>query len=107
MAKLPVRPAPKKSPAPAVPAGSDPFDHLAEMLRTLFAAKAGVGAPCPECGDSPCSCDDASPGENEGSAGDSGEDAAEYGKGPMGGPVKGMRHLSISIMMPMHKPGQK
>ena len=108
MAKAPVRPAP---PAPTKMAAGDPFDHLAEMLRTLFSAKAGADV-CPDCGHSPCQCDegdDASEGESEQSAADTTEDAAEYGARPKGAgpfgamPMKGMRHVSISILMPMGK----
>lgn len=109
MAKAPVRPAP-----PAAKAAGDPFDHLAEMLRTLFSAKAGAGV-CPYCGHDPCTCGDGDSedaggnGEAEQSAADTGEDTAEMGgkgPGPFGGmPVKGMRHVSISIMMPLHKGG--
>ena len=90
MAKAPVRPAP----APKKMEAGDPFDHLAEMLRTLFSAKAGADA-CPDCGHSPCQCDE--------------DEAADYGarpkgEGPFGAlPLKGMRRVSISILMPMGK----
>lgn len=106
MAKAPVRPAP----APTKMEAGDPFDHLAEMLRTLFSAKAGAEV-CPDCGHSPCQCDeeDDNESESEQSAADTAEDAAEYGARPKGAgpfgalPMKGMRHVSISILMPMGK----
>jgi hypothetical protein len=106
MAKAPVRPAP----APKKMEAGDPFDHLAEMLRTLFSAKAGAEV-CPDCGHSPCQCDeeDDDASESEESATDAAEDAAEYGARPKGAgpfgamPMKGMRRVSISILMPMGK----
>jgi len=70
MAKAPVRP-----PAPS----GDPFDHLAEVLRTLFANK--LSAP-----------------EFDEEASD--EDMVPT---PRPDPVKKMRQISISILMPAKK----
>ena len=95
MAKAPVRPAPKSAPAK----GGDSFDQLAEMLRTLLGSKIGPLAP-PD--------DDEEDDEDE-----MPEEMYRPGKGvgpgPFGDmmPKKGMRRISISILMPMHKPGQK
>ena len=104
MAKAPVRPAPTSAPK-----GDDSFDQLAEMLRTLMGSK--LGPACPDCGESPCACDDDYDEKDE----DAAEAKAAYqpskgkGPGPFGDmmPKKGMRQISISILMPMHKPGQK
>lgn len=112
------KPAPKKSApasAPARMAGGDPFDHLAEMLRTLFASKLGAGADDEsedegEYGPNGGSREgDQGEVETEGSKADTSEDVAEMarkGMGPFGPmPMKGMRHISISIMLPLKKPG--
>ena len=98
------KPAPKKSaPAPAPMAGGDPFDHLAEMLRTLFASKLGAGSEddsedAAEYGPTGGSReDDAGEVETEGSKADTSEDVAEMartGMGPFGPmPMKGMRQI--------------
>ena len=103
MAKAPVRPAP-----PAAKAAGDPFDHLAEMLRTLFSAKAGADA-CPDCGHSPCQCDEDEAADYDDHTKEAADEAADYGarpkgEGPFGAlPMKGMRRVSISILMPMGK----
>jgi hypothetical protein len=100
----------KKAPAPTKMEAGDPFDHLAEMLRTLFSAKAGADV-CPDCGHSPCQCDEEDDDESASDERDTdaAEDAAEYGARPKGAgpfgalPMKGMRRVSISILMPMGK----
>lgn len=89
MAKAPVRPVPAPD-APDAKAAGDPFDHLAEMLRTLFAGKLQQSAACPACGDYPCTCDDEAEAEPR--------RLSPFGEA---GSPKGMRRVSISILMPM------
>lgn len=94
----------------AKPTPGPDFAALTDILQQLFAALSAPPpkaskkalskvAPCPDCGESPCECDDAEEDASEGE--DDGEDmpmAMPMGKGLMAG--KPMRRVTISILMP-------